>query len=476
MPSPAPRVKISKNTKETALTQFLPPHDSDIEKAFLGLILLNKKLMDDVADILKPDFFYLPSHQLIFHVMLDLWAANRPIDVLIVSREVLSHSKQPQLDSQNLVTQDFLLELTARASLASSVEDLANQIKNYHLLRTVIEAADEMKSLATSDRPAQEILDDAQQKLYQISLQSVDKTFVSIREVLGDTFERISQLHNNKDEYRGVPTGFTDLDKILGGLHRSDLVILAARPSMGKTSFALEIAKRVALLQQVGVGIFSLEMGKDQLVDRLVSSASGIELYKIRGGHLSGDQAQNDFIKLGEAIGQLDQAPIWIDDSGGLNVMELRSKARRLKSRHNIGLIVIDYLQLMNGGSSNRYSGNRVQEVSEISRGLKMLARELDMPILALSQLSRSVEGRDDKRPMLSDLRESGSIEQDADVVMFIHREEMYHKETKKRGIADVLISKHRNGQTGSIELAWVHHLATFENLDGARVRRRVNE
>jgi replicative DNA helicase len=483
MADPQPSFTISPKSETTgdrsrSLISFLPPHDSDVEKAFLGLILLNKKLMDDVADILKPDFFYLPEHQLIFHIMLDLWAGNRPIDVLVMTKEVLTHPQQPKLDAENSITQEFLLELTARASLASSIEDLANQIKNHYLLRTVIGAADEMKALATHpEQNAQDILDEAQQKLYNISLQSVDKTFVSIREVLGDTFERISELHNNKDQFRGVPTGFTDLDKILGGFHKSDLIILAARPSMGKTSLCLEFCKRVALLQQVGVAIFSLEMGKDQLVDRLVSSTSGIELHKIRGSQsLSTDSNNNEFVKLGEAIGQLDQAPIWIDDSGGLNVMELRSKARRLKARHNIGLLIIDYLQLMSAGSSSKYSGNRVQEVSEISRGLKMLARELNVPILALSQLSRSVESRDDKRPMLSDLRDSGSIEQDADVVMFIHREEMYHRETKKRGIADILISKHRNGQTGSIELAWIHHLASFENLDGARIRRRVNE
>jgi replicative DNA helicase len=244
---------------------------------------------------------------------------------------------------------------------------------------------------------------------------------------------------------------------------------------MGKTSLALELIKRISLGTKNGVAIFSLEMSKDQLVDKLISSVSGISLKKIRSGHLSDEPHNNEFVRLGQAIGQLSEAPIWIDDSGALNIMELRTKARRLKSRHNIGLIMIDYLQLMSGKTSS-YGGNRVQEVSDISRGLKMLAKELNIPIIALSQLSRSVEGRDDKRPMLSDLRESGSIEQDADVVMFIHREEMYHKETKKKGIADILISKHRNGETGAVELAFIHRLATFDNLQGAKITTRTNE
>ncbi|NJK71445.1 MAG: replicative DNA helicase, partial [Thermales bacterium] len=226
--------------------------------------------------------------------------------------------------------------------------------------------------------------------------------------------------------------------------------------------------------QQQGVAVFSLEMSKDQLSEKLIASTSGVALAKIRSGHLNDDPGNNDFERLTMALGQLDQAPIWIDDSGSLNILELRTKARRLKSKLNIGLIVIDYLQLMSG--KGEYKGNRVQEVTDISRGLKILAKELDIPILALSQLSRSVDSRDDKRPMLSDLRESGSIEQDADVVMFVHREEMYHRETKKKNVGDILVAKHRNGQTGAVELAWVPRLATFDNLQGAKISRRVNE
>jgi len=453
------------------LLSKLPPHDLEAEQSLLGSILLNNKILDDVADKLKPQYFYEPRHLTLFKLMLDMWSQNSPIDVISVIR-----LKKIEAGQTNQIEKEFLLELIAKSSLSSSSESTTKIIRSKYLLRSIIGSSDELKTLALeSNQTPEEILDLAQKKLFEISMDNSDKNFVSINEILGETFERISELYHNQVEFRGVPTGFTDIDKVLGGLHKSDLIILAARPSMGKTSLTMEIAKRVAMNAQVGVAFFSLEMSKDQLVDKLLASVSGIDSWKIRTGKFSDDPQNNEFMKLGAAIGQLDKAPIWIDDSGSLNILELRSKARRLKARHNVGLIIIDYLQLMSGGGS-RYAGNRVQEVSDISRGLKMLAKELDIPVLALSQLSRSVEGRDDKRPMLSDLRDSGSIEQDADIVMFIHREEMYNKETKKKGIADILISKHRNGSTGSVELAWIGRLATFENLDGARISGRVNE
>jgi replicative DNA helicase len=374
------------------------------------------------------------------------------------------------------INREYLLELIAKSSLSSSPEHTARIIKEKYILRMLIRVGDNLKTLAVeSNSPVEDILDNAQKQLYEIALDNLDKNFVRIGDLLTATFERINELYTNQVKYRGIPTGFVDLDNMLGGLHHSDLIILAARPSMGKTSLALEIVKRVALQQQIGVAVFSLEMSRDQLCDKLIASVSGIELRKIRSGQLEDSDNLNEFTKLGEAIGRLEEAPIWIDDSGSLNIMELRTKARRLKSRHNIGLIVIDYLQLMSGKNYN-YQGNRVQEVSDISRGLKMLAKELNIPVLALSQLSRGVEGREDKRPLLSDLRESGSIEQDADVVLFIHREEMYSKDTKKKGIAEILISKHRNGETGVVELAWIPKLATFENLQGARIRNVVDK
>jgi replicative DNA helicase len=461
---------------ENPLSQNLPPHDLEAEESLLGSLLLNSKLMDDIVDKLRPEYFYQPKHQVVYHVCLDLWGENQPIDLLFVLNKIQAGSYTRNLAETEVIDKDFLLALISKSSLSNDPSKTADLIRDKFLLRTIINTSDEMKTLAVqTDESPEKVLDQAQEKLYEISLSSLDKSFVAISDILGDTFERISELYHNQVEHRGVPTGFTDIDKILGGLHNSDMVILAARPSMGKTSLAMEMAKRVAMWQQTGVAVFSLEMSKDQLVDRMLSSVSGIDAWKIKTGKFSNDPDNDEFAKLGTAIGELDQAPIWIDDSGSLNVLELRSKARRLKSRHNIGLILIDYLQLMST-HHNKYAGNRVQEVSDISRGLKMLARELNLPIIALSQLSRSVEGRDDKRPMLSDLRESGSIEQDADVVMFVHREEQYHKETKKKGIADILISKHRNGQTGMVELAWLDRLATFENLEGAKKSYRTNE
>jgi replicative DNA helicase len=448
--------------KSTETIAVLPPAELEAEKSILGSILINNKNLEEVADKIRPEYFYDARHSIIYKVMVELWSANRPVDIIFLL-------ENQQIKAYSDIDKDYLLELISKSSLSSSPSHTASIIREKYILRSLVSIGDKIKSMALEQNSeATEILDQAQKQIYQISMDNIEKNFVSLTDILTEAFERINQLYNNKVQFRGLPTGFVDLDMILGGLHPSDLVILAARPSMGKTSLALEMIKRIALYQKVGVAVFSLEMSRDQLCDKLISSVSGINLSKIRSGHLSDEPDNNEFMRLGAAIGQLDQAPIWIDDSGYLSILELRTKARRLKTRHNIGLLVIDYLQLMSGGSTN-YGGNRVQEVSDISRGLKMLAKELNIPILALSQLSRSVEGREDKRPMLSDLRESGSIEQDADVVLFVHREEMYHKDTKKKGIADILISKHRNGETGAVELAWVHRLATFDNLEGAR-------
>ena len=454
---------------------YNPPHDLEAEKALLGSLLLNPKLLEEVADKLKPDYFVDRKNQIVYQIILDLWLNSQPVDVLFVLN-ALQNNLRFNATEVGTINREYLLELIAKSSLSSSPEHTARIIKEKYILRMLIRVGDNLKTLAVeSNSPVEDILDNAQKQLYEIALDNLDKNFVRIGDLLTSTFERINELYTNQVKYRGIPTGFVDLDNMLGGLHHSDLIILAARPSMGKTSLALEIVKRVALQQQIGVAVFSLEMSRDQLCDKLIASVSGIELRKIRSGQLEDSDNLNEFTKLGEAIGRLEEAPIWIDDSGSLNIMELRTKARRLKSRHNIGLIVIDYLQLMSGKNYN-YQGNRVQEVSDISRGLKMLAKELNIPVLALSQLSRGVEGREDKRPLLSDLRESGSIEQDADVVLFIHREEMYSKDTKKKGIAEILISKHRNGETGVVELAWIPKLATFENLQGARIRNVVDK
>jgi replicative DNA helicase len=471
--TPRARLQIKyKNTdqkNDASKALMLPPSDLEAEQALLGSVLINSKILDEIADVVKANYFYEPKNKVIFEAMMSLSAGNRSIDLLTILDHLVTNASEINIDKE------YLLLLISKSSLTSSIQACAKILKEKYILRTLVETGDIIKSLAFEQTEADTILDLAQKQLYEVSIDNIEKNFVPLPSILTETFERINELYNNKGQERGIPTGFHDLDAILGGFQKSDLVILAARPSMGKTSLALELIKRISLGTKNGVAIFSLEMSKDQLVDKLISSVSGISLKKIRSGHLSDEPHNNEFVRLGQAIGQLSEAPIWIDDSGALNIMELRTKARRLKSRHNIGLIMIDYLQLMSGKTSS-YGGNRVQEVSDISRGLKMLAKELNIPIIALSQLSRSVEGRDDKRPMLSDLRESGSIEQDADVVMFIHREEMYHKETKKKGIADILISKHRNGETGAVELAFIHRLATFDNLQGAKITTRTNE
>jgi replicative DNA helicase len=315
------------------------------------------------------------------------------------------------------------------------------------------------------------LLDTAEQKLFGVSQKYLKENFIPIRQALHETFERIDELHRDRGKLRGISTGFTDLDQILGGLQKSDLVILAARPSMGKTSFALDVLRHAAVREKLPVGVFSLEMSKDQLVDRLLAAESEVDLWKMRTGRLSDEGENNDFERIAHGMGRLSEAPIFIDDSANVNVMEIRTKARRLQAEQELGLIIVDYLQLMEG----RNTENRVQEVSEISRSLKSLARELNVPVLALSQLSRAVESRNPPTPQLSDLRDSGSIEQDADVVMFIYREDVYKgRDSKKPGIADIFIKKHRNGPTGQIELYFEENKASFRNLSRERQEEAV--
>lgn len=452
-------------------TAQLPPFDENAEKALLGSILLNSKLLEEIGDILQGEHFYDSRHALVFSLVVELWAASRPVDILTVLDLLkIKGDLNPAYASE--IDKEYLLELIAKSSLLSSASAAAKIIRDKYFLRELIHISDKIKSKSLEEKDrVEEVLDYAQKEIYQISEQNIEKNFTPISEVLTDVFERISTAHESQSHLSGTPTGLVDLDALLGGLHAGDLVILAARPSMGKTSLALEIAKRMALQESSGVAIFSLEMGRDQLVDKLLSSTAGIELRKIRNGQLENTGGNDEFMKLGEAMGKLNTAKIWIDDSGHLNITELRTKARRLKSRYNINLLLIDYLQLMSGNSGTNYGVNRTQEVSDISRSLKMLAKELEIPILALSQLSRGVESREDKRPMLSDLRESGSIEQDADVVMFVHRDEMYNPDSKNKGKANIIVAKHRNGETGTVELAWIGRLATFGNLEGAKTK-----
>jgi len=466
--------KKSDSSANSVQASYEMPYDIDAERSLLGVILLNPEVLAEIADRLFPRHFYDEKYRAMYQAMIDLWGSGKPIDT--VSLLDYLKSNPDQLDNPKIakeVDKDTIVELISSSSLSGNYDYTATIIKEKASLRHIIQIGDEMKKQAISGTgKAEDILDTVQKDIYEISLEHVKNDFVPIKRVVNETVDRMNELQANPNKFKGVPTGLVDLDHILGGLHNSDLIILAARPSMGKTSLALEIVKRISLDQKRGVAFFSLEMSSDQLADKMISSSSGLNLRDIRAGELKN---QEEYNRLGDAISRLSEAPIWVEDSGSLNIMELRTKARRLKTRHDIGLIVIDYLQLMSGRGTN-YNGNRVQEVSDISRGLKMLAKELNVPVMALSQLSRSVESREDKRPMLSDLRESGSIEQDADIVLFVHREEMYHKETKKKGIADIIISKHRNGETGAVELAWIGHLATFGNLQNARTNTRINK
>ncbi len=432
-----------------------PPQNSEAESALLGGLMLDKEAWFKVADLLNEDDFYEPKHQIIYSAIVELFSKNAAIDILTVTN-LLEEKKILERAGGSA----YLTELVANTPSASNVVHYAEIVRKKGTLRKLISASNEITNLAFKEQGAvEDILDNAEQKLFSVSQKHLKRQFISIASVLHATFERIDELHRDKGKLRGLSTGFADMDNLLGGLQKSDLVILAARPSMGKTSLALDIMRHVGVNLKKPVGIFSLEMSKDQLVDRLLSAQSNVNLWKIRTGHLN-DQ---DFEKIGEAMGQLSEAPIYIDDAAGSNIMEVRTKARRLQAENDLSLIVVDYLQLMEGRSQD----NRVQEVSEISRSLKILARELNVPVLALSQLSRNVENRPDKVPQLADLRESGSIEQDADVVMFIYREDMYKgKDAKRPNIAEIYVKKHRNGPTGQVDLFFDQDQTSFKNLD----------
>lgn len=433
----------------------LPPQNLEAETALLGCLMLDKDAIINVADSIISEDFYDNRHRLIYEGILSLYEKSTSIDVLTVSNLLEERKQMDQVGGAS-----YLATLVNSVPSSAHATYYANIVKKKGTLRRLINSASEITNMAFSEEgEIEDILDTAEQKLFNISQSNLKQNFMSISTVLHDTFERIDELHRSSGKLRGIPTGFIELDKKLSGLQKSDLVILAARPSMGKTSLALDIMRYVAVHTKTPVGIFSLEMSKDQLVDRLLAAESNVDFWKIRTGQLN----ETDFEALGDAMGALSESPIFIDDTAGGNIMEIRTKARRLQTEHKLGLIVVDYLQLMAG----RNQENRVQEVSEISRSLKILARELNVPVLALSQLSRGLENRPDKVPQLADLRESGSIEQDADVVMFIYREDMYKgKESSRPNIAEIHIKKHRNGPTGQVDLYFDAERTSFRNLD----------
>lgn len=436
----------------------IPPQNVEAEQSVLGALLIDKDAIIKVADILEASDFYKETHGMIYQSMVDLFEKREPIDILSLSSRL---EDQKQLNSVG--NRSYLTTLANIVPTAAHIESYAKIVKQKATLRKLLHAAQTITELGYNEADeASEVLDQAEQALFSVSQKHLKQNFVHIKNILVDTFDRLDELHQHKGSLRGIPTGFPELDNKLGGLQNSDLVILAARPSVGKTTFALDIARNVAVNAKVPVGIFSLEMSKEQLADRMLCAEASVGLWKMRTGKLEDD---DDFARIGEAMGKLSDAPIFIEDSGFVNVMQIRTKARRLKMEHDLGLIVVDYLQLMEGHTNQE---NRVQEISQISRALKSLARELNIPILALSQLSRAVEALSPPIPKLSHLRESGSIEQDADVVMFIYRPSVYTRKEdlaqEEQNLAKILIAKHRNGPTGEIALSFDEERVRFQN------------
>ncbi len=435
----------------------VPPQALDAEKALLGAIMLRPECMYDITDLVSSASFYVDKHRIIYQAMHDLFSKSDPIDVLSVSARLKATKDHDRIGGSS-----YLADLVNTVPATTNVNHYADLVQKAATLRSVIHAADKIAELGYDEsRDIEEVLDAAEKSIYDITNAPSSHKFVSMREELGTAWERIDHLHKSDSEHRGIPTGFRDLDNLLAGFQKSDLIILAARPSMGKTAFALDIARQTAIQHGTTVGIFSLEMASQQLVDRMLSAEARVDAWKLRTGKLTTDQ---EFEQVREGIDRLSSAPIFIDDKPANNILAMRSVARRLKREHGLGLIVVDYLQMM--APTGKHSGDSlVQQTTEISRSLKTLARELEVPVLALSQLSRAVEQRGGK-PRLSDLRDSGSIEQDADVVMFIHREDKVNRDMEKTNIAEILIEKHRNGPVGKIDLYFDDRKTSFLSID----------
>lgn len=441
--------------KEVAIGK-VPPQNLDAEKSLLGAVLIDEETIADISEHVTFKDFYEKRHGIIYGAMMRLYEKHSPVDLLTLTDEL---KRKKELDTVG--GSAYLTELTNYVPTSAHAEAYAELVAQKAIRRRLIKASGEISELGYDEETTtQELLEKAEAELFSVSDQSLKQDLVSIESILTESFDRMEELHRNKGALRGVRTGYRDLDNMTAGLQRSDLVILASRPAMGKTTLVTNLAYNVATIAKQPVLFFSLEMSKEQLVDRMLADASGVDAWNIRTGNLSDD----DFSKLSEAMGELAEAPIFIDDTPGLSVLEMRTKARRANHEQPLGLVIVDYLQLMQG--SGRSDGNRVNEVGEISRGLKLIARELNVPVVALSQLSRSVESRSPQIPQLADLRESGSIEQDADIVMFIYREAYYNPETERENITDLIIAKHRNGPTGKIELYFHPERLRFMSLD----------
>lgn len=434
----------------------VPPHDIEAEQAVLGSCLTDKDAVMEAVEKLKPESFYREDSKLIFEAIFNLYNRSEPIDLVTVKDELTSMGS-----FENIGGYEYLATLPDKVPTTTNVQKYIEIVEEKSTLRNLIKTANEIIELGYN--PTEEVDDimaGAEKKIFDIIQKKNQKSYTPIKDVLIDSFTKLEELYNQKSRITGVPTGFADLDDKTAGLHGSDLILIAARPAMGKTAFALNIAAHAAIRENVPVAVFNLEMSKDQLVNRMLCMEAMVDSNKVMTGKLDED----DWSKLAGVVGPMSDAGIYIDDTPGISITEIRTKCRKLKMEKDIGLVVIDYIQLIQG-SGSRKSGNREQEIAEISRSLKILAKELNVPVIALSQLSRAVESRPDHRPMLSDLRESGSIEQDADIVMFLYRDDYYNPDSEEKDISEVIIAKHRAGSTGTIKLLWMGNYTKFVNL-----------
>ncbi len=441
------------------LIEKLPPRNIDAEKSVLGGLMMDKEAIYKIVDFFNIKDFYETKHQDIYSAMIDVVEKGGSIDLLSIANRLEEKELLEKIGGNS-----YLTELINSVPTASHVAEYAKIIQKKRILREMIKAGQEISlSGYKEDRDVEEVLDQAEQKIFNISQNSLRNQFTKIGSSLEEAFERIDALSRQDGEMRGVPSCFPALDNILSGFQKSDLIILAARPSMGKSSLAFNIAQNVAVKKNVPVGIFSLEMSNDQIIDKLLSSTSGVNLWKIRNGKLSTKEGSNDFTRIQSAMAELSDAPIYIEDRSSFNIMQMKAMARRLQAETGLGLIIIDYLQLIQPRSG---FDSMVQQMTEISRSLKSLAKELNVPVIALSQLSRAVEQRTPQIPRLSDLRETGALEQDADVVLLLYREDYYREDTERKNIADVIVAKHRNGPIGKVELFFDKDTTSFQSLD----------
>ena len=449
----------STGIQKTTPLDKLPPQNLEAEMSLLGSLMLDKDAITKVVDFLEPRDFYKPNHKSIYEAMVDLFEKAIPIDLLSLAAR-LKEKKALEAIGGN----SYLTELINTVPTAAHVHSYAGIVQKKRILRDLISASHEIGLLGYEDvEDADVLVDRAETKIFTIAQKSLSQVFTPIKESLEEAFERLDKLSKNEKATRGVSTGFRDLDNILSGFQKSDLIILAARPSLGKSALALDIARRAAIKDKISVGVLSLEMSNDQVVDRFLSAQAGVDLWRLRTGKLSSQGADNDYTRIQNAMGLLSEAPIYIDDTAAQGILQIRAMARRMQVSQGLDLLIVDYLQLMDPRNPQ---ASPVQQVTEISRSLKQLARELNIPVLALSQLSRAVEQRTPQRPRLSDLRESGSLEQDADVVLFIYREDRYRVDPTNQGIAEIIIAKHRNGPVGSVKLFFNEKNASFTDLD----------